>query len=629
MKQLLLLTLPGLAAGLIAWLLTPLTIWLAGRVGAIDAPGPRRIHDNPIPRLGGLAVVASAGIVMAAGAFGVPGAPAWVRNDVASGVMLGLIPILVVSIRDDIRSVRPLPKLMAHLAGAGIAISFGVVLPPTVHLFDYAIPLGWMAYPLSVLWLVGVTNAFNLVDGLDGLSAGLGFISCASLATVVLVAGRPDHAGVAILLAGSILGFLPYNMHPARVFLGDSGATAIGFILGCVTLTSSALLSAGFAAMLPMLLVGVPVADTLVSIVRRLISRLEHGTGNGVHEADLKHIHHRLLDLGLSHRRAVLTLYGVGLLLSGLTLMSLLMTRQQTGLLLLGLLLAGFLGLQRLGYGEFALLRRGVALKVYDIPMMRRAFFAVFVDMALVGLALYISAALKLDSWTMTGHRALLVHATTVLLPTQVILLWAFGVYKDSWRLAGIHEFQGLSAAILSASVLSLLLSIALGLADVPHSLYVIYGFVALAVTTASRVSYRMLEQARIRGARADTPVIIYGAGRGGVAAVREMLSNPEYGFRPAGFIDDDPTRSGRHVNGYPIMGGVEVLGAALAATGARVVVISSLKIPEDRVEQARQACDAAGARLLRMNIGFEEAAPPILPGGMPQTAQGEQPQEG
>ena len=629
MKQLILLTLPGLAAGLIAWLLTPLTIWLAGRVGAIDAPGPRRIHDNPIPRLGGLAVVASAGIVMAAGAFGVPGAPAWVRNDVASGVMLGLIPILVVSIRDDIRSVRPLPKLMAHLAGAGIAISFGVVLPPTVHLFDYAIPLGWMAYPLSVLWLVGVTNAFNLVDGLDGLSAGLGFISCASLATVVLVAGRPDHAGVAILLAGSILGFLPYNMHPARVFLGDSGATAIGFILGCVTLTSSALLSAGFAAMLPMLLVGVPVADTLVSIVRRLISRLEHGTGNGVHEADLKHIHHRLLDLGLSHRRAVLTLYGVGLLLSGLTLMSLLMTRQQTGLLLLGLLLAGFLGLQRLGYGEFALLRRGVALKVYDIPMMRRAFFAVFVDMALVGLALYISAALKLDSWTMTGHRALLVHATTVLLPTQVILLWAFGVYKDSWRLAGIHEFQGLSAAILSASVLSLLLSIALGLVDVPHSLYVIYGFVALAVTTASRVSYRVLDQARSRGARAGTPVIIYGAGRGGVAAVREMLSNPVYAFKPAGFIDDDPTRSGRHVNGYPIMGGVAALGAALAATGARVVVISSLKIPEDRVEQARRTCDAAGARLLRMNIGFEEAAPPILPGGMPQTAQGEQPQEG
>jgi hypothetical protein len=363
--------------------------------------------------------------------------------------------------------------------------------------------------------------------------------------------------------------------------------------------------------------------------VRRLVSRLEHGTGNGVHEADLNHIHHRLLDLGLSHRRAVLTLYAAGVLLSGLTLMSLLLTRQQTGLLLLGLLLAGFLGLQRLGYGEFALLKRGVALKVYDIPMMRRAFFAVFVDMALIGLALYVSAALKLDSWTMTGHRAVLVHATTVLLPTQVILLWAFGVYKDSWRLAGIHEFQGLSAAILSASVLSLLLSIALGLADVPPSLFAIYAFVALAVTTASRVSYRVLDQARNRGVQTGTPVIIYGAGRGGVAAVREMLSNPVYGFRPAGFIDDDASRSGRHVNGYPIMGGVEALDAALAATGARVVVISSLTIPEERVALARQTCETAGARLLRMNIGFEEAVPASLPDGVPRAAQSEQPQEG
>jgi UDP-GlcNAc:undecaprenyl-phosphate GlcNAc-1-phosphate transferase len=610
-KRLILLALPGLAAGLIAWCLTPLSIWLAGRVGAIDAPGPRRVHDTPVPRLGGLAVVASAAIVMAAGALGVPGAPAWVRTDVSTGVVAGLIPILAVSIRDDIRPVRALFKLLAQLTGAGIAISLGVVLPPTVHLFDYTIPLGWLAYPLSAFWLVGVTNAFNLVDGLDGLSAGLGFIACVSLAVVVLVAGRPDHAGVAILLAGSILGFLPYNLHPARVFLGDSGATAIGFILGCITLTSSALLSAGFATMLPVLLVGVPVADTLVSILRRTINQLEHGTGNGVHQADRNHIHHRLLDLGLGHQGAVLTLYGAGAALSGLALLSLLLTRQQTGLLLLGMLLAGFLGLQRLGYGEFALVRRGVALKMYDLPMMRRSFFVVFADVALIGLALYMSAALKLDSWTLLGHRTLLVQALTVLLPSQVILLWVFGVYQGSWRIAGVNDFLRLGVAILSASGMSLLLSVALGLSQVPPSLYVIYGFVALTVATATRASYQVLDQVRRRSARSGTPVLVYGAGLGGSAAAREMLSNPDCGFRPVGFIDDDPVRVGKRVTGYPIVCGVDGLDSALATTGARAVVISSPKIPEERMLQAQQVCDAAGARLLRMNIVFDEAKPP------------------
>jgi UDP-GlcNAc:undecaprenyl-phosphate/decaprenyl-phosphate GlcNAc-1-phosphate transferase len=614
-KQLVLLALPGLVAAVLAWVLTPLTIRLAGRLGAIDMPGPRRIHATPIPRLGGLAVIGAVAAVMTASALGLPGGPEWVRSGGAAGVGLGLLPVLAVSVRDDIRPVRVLPKLLAQIAGAVIAVSFGIMLPPIVHLFDYSIPLGWLVYPLSILWLVGVTNAFNLVDGLDGLSAGLGLISCVSLSMVVLVAGRPDHAAVAILLAGGILGFLPYNLHPARVFLGDTGATAIGFVLGCITLTSSALLSAGFATMLPVLLVGVPVADTLVSILRRTIGRLENGTGNGVHHADRRHIHHRLLDLGLSHRTSVLILYGVGAFLSGVALLSLLMTRQQTGLLLVGLLLAGLLGIQRLGYGEFAFVRRGVALRVFDLPMVRRAFFAVFVDIGLVGLALYVAAALKLDSWTLTGHRALLVEALTLLVPTQVLLFWMFGVYKGSWRLAGLHEFLWLCAAILSTAALGVLLSSAMDFTLVPPTLYGIYGFVALAATAASRASYRVLDQLRVRSEETGAPAILYGAGLGGSAAVREMLSNPAYGLTPVGFIDDDAARVGRHVNGYQVISGIDGLEAAIVKTGAQAVVVTSLKIPDDRVLQAQRICHAAGVRLLRMSIGFEGAMPAGQPG--------------
>jgi UDP-GlcNAc:undecaprenyl-phosphate GlcNAc-1-phosphate transferase len=304
-------------------------------------------------------------------------------------------------------------------------------------------------------------------------------------------------------------------------------------------------------------------------------------------------------------------------LLSGVALVSLLMTRQQTGLLLLGLLLAGFLGLQRLGYGEFALIKRGVALRVYDLPMMRRAFFVVFVDIGLVGLALYVSAALKLDSWTLAGHRPIVIQALSVLVPTQVVLLSLFGVYKGSWRLAGVHEFLWLGAAVLSAAALGVLLSAVMGFDLVPPSLYAIYGFVALAVTTASRVSYRALDSIRIRSVETGAPALLYGAGRGGSAAVREMLSNPACGLTPVGFIDDDPIRVGRHVNGYQVMSGINGLEAAIARTGAQAVVVTSLKIPDDRVLQAQRICETAGVKLLRMNIGFEEA----MPAGARETA--------
>lgn len=575
----------------------------------MDAPGPRRVHDTPIPRLGGVAVVSAIVIVVGFSAFVFPWGLDWAGRATTLGPIAGLIPILVVSIRDDIRHVRALPKFLAHLAGAGVAMWFGVLLPPTVQLFGYSIHLGWMVWPLSALWIVGVTNAFNLVDGLDGLAAGLGLISCAGLAAVLIISGRPTNASAAIMLGGSILGFLPYNLHPARVFLGDSGATAIGYLLACLTLTSSTRLSAGLATLLPVLLVGIPVADTLVSIVRRTISRLENGQGNGIHEADRNHIHHRLLALGLSHRRAVYTLYGIGSLMAGLALLSLLLTQQQSGLLLLGVLLAGFLGLQRLGYGEFALVRRGVALRVYDLPMLRRPFFAVFVDITLIGLSLYVSVALKLDSWSLSGKHDLIVSALSLLVPAQVTAFAVFGAYKGSWRLAGVHLFLRLSLAIVSASLMSLLLSVAAGFSTVPLSLFVIYAFVALAVTTGTRLSYRLLDHARVLTTQKGTPALIYGAGLGGSAAVREMLSNPAAGLRPVGFIDDNPVRMGKQVNGFAIICGVDGLAEAIAKTGAGAVVISSQKVPDERVLQAQQTCESAGARLLRMNIGFEPAA--------------------
>src|SRR5215475_487923 len=150
--------------------------------------------------------------------------------------------------------------------------------------------LGWLSVPLSLGWIVGVTNAFNIIDGLDGLSAGLALIAAMAMAAVFSFVGQPAMAGAALVLAGALVGFLPYNLHPARLFLGDTGATAIGFCLAAFALRGGSTLSSGFAALLPVLILGLPIADTLIAMVRRTLHRMEHHTG-GVFVADRDHIH--------------------------------------------------------------------------------------------------------------------------------------------------------------------------------------------------------------------------------------------------------------------------------------------------------------------------------------------------
>ena len=624
MKQLIALFAPAAVAGFLAWLLTPASVWLALRVGAIDEPGPRRVHTQPVPRLGGLAVVASTVTLLGAGAIGIPWAPRWAAPTVSFGILAGLAPILAVSIRDDISHMRALPKFIAHGMGAAVAMAFGVLLPPTVHLFGVPVSLGWMAIPLSALWLIGVTNAFNIVDGLDGLSAGLGLISAASLAGVLLMTHEPGNAAAVLVLGGSIVGFLPYNIHPARVFLGDSGATAIGYLLGCFTLAGPALLSSGLATLIPVLLVGVPVADTIVSMARRMLSRLETGSGNRFYEADHNHIHHRLLVLGLSHQKAVLTLYAAGGLLSLMALASLLLTKQQSGYLLGGILLAGLIGLNRLGYGEFALLRRGVALRFYDLPVLRRSFFVVFVDIAVIAVALYLSIGLKLDDWDPAVTRGHLLAMLAVLTPATVISFTWLGMYRGSWRLAGIEDFWRLCLAVVCGSLAGLALFAMIVPSEVPFSLFGVYTFVALVLANGTRVSYRLADQFRMRASIGGEPAVIYGAGIGGASAVREMLSNSLLGLTPVGFIDDNPARAGKSVNGYPILGDVDQTEAVLAQSGAKVVVVSSHKITEEKVAQVRRVCEVRGVRLLRMHIGFEEVGlepSPVFAGAPPLVA--------
>jgi UDP-GlcNAc:undecaprenyl-phosphate GlcNAc-1-phosphate transferase len=298
------------AAGVLALLLTPGVRALGRRWGLVDVPGQRKIHTESVPRLGGVgvtlaAVLALAGAVVA-GAADVEG---W------RPVLLGGLVVFAVGLWDDLRPVRPAVKLLFQVAGAAVPVALGVRIDH-VTILGTTLGLGLLAVPFTLLWIVGLTNAFNLMDGLDGLATGLAIIAAATCAAVSISRGDAQGGLLLVALLGALCGFLPYNFNPATIFLGDSGSLVVGYVLAVTAITGLQKGATALAVAVPLLIFALPISETVLSVVRRT-----RGLGlRHVFSADREHIHYRLLGLGFSHRNAVLLLYVVSLALALLAL---------------------------------------------------------------------------------------------------------------------------------------------------------------------------------------------------------------------------------------------------------------------------------------------------------------------
>lgn len=602
---------PAALAALLSFALTPFARWASVGLGAIDQPGPRKVHEEPMPRLGGTAVLLSVALVLVAGRSGLLGPYLRLGEPLASGIALGLVPVVAISLLDDVRGVRVRWKALAHLVAALVAVTAGVALNPEIHFLGAPFRIGLLAIPLSVLWIVGVTNAFNLVDGLDGLSAGLALISAASLGAVFLVAGERVTASCVFVLAGALLGFLPFNAYPAKIFLGDTGAASVGFMLACFALKGGPPLSAGFATALPLLVLGLPVAETLISMARRLVHRVEaHGTG--VFDADRDHIHHRLLSFGVGHRQAVLILYGVGMLCAAVGFVSLFLTSHQAGLLLTAALLAAFIGVQRLGYDEFALLRKGVVLKVYNAPVVRSALFAVFFDLGLIGISYYVAQGLKSDVWALSTPTPGVLTLVGLLALATIAFFWAFGLYRGTWRLAGLDDVEKCGVAVAASAAFVWAVSPWFMRERASTSQLVVYALVATGFVWGSRLSYRLLQNRSWKASTAGQPVLIYGAGNAGVAALRELRRNPARGMKPVGFLDDDPRLRGKTVSGLHVIGSFESLETSIEQVHALGIAISTSKVPDERIRRIREVALRNSVAVYKFEIRFDsEGGPP------------------
>jgi UDP-GlcNAc:undecaprenyl-phosphate GlcNAc-1-phosphate transferase len=290
--------------------LVPLVRALAFRIGAVSVPGGRHVHDRQVPRLGGVAMCI-AFFVPLAGVLVVENDVTLVASEQAShmiGLAVGGIVMCTLGVLDDTKNVRALYKLAVQVGVAMIAYGLGYRIDVIRTPFFGDLSMGIFSMPITIMWIVGIVNAINLIDGLDGLAAGVVFFAGVTNLVVALLAGSMLVALLMSALLGAVLGFLLFNFNPARIFMGDSGSYFLGYLLATISLLGSMQrASTAVSLVVPILALGVPIFDTLFSMVRRVLER------RSIFSPDRGHLHHRLLDMGLTHRRAVLILYGVSL----------------------------------------------------------------------------------------------------------------------------------------------------------------------------------------------------------------------------------------------------------------------------------------------------------------------------
>jgi len=327
-------------------LLTPVVKKLAYLVGAVDKPDVRKVHRTDMPRLGGVAIyLGFAGALVA-----VQPLSRW-----ELGLLIGGTIIVITGVLDDIRGLPPKVKLAAQVAAACVLVWFGITVEFITHPFDGMIFLGKLGIPVTILWIIGITNALNLIDGLDGLAAGTAVIAAVTMATVAWFEGQTLVASFALILGAAVLGFLPYNFCPARMFMGDSGSMFLGFTLGALAVEGLTKGTAFISVFIPIIILGIPILDTLFAIIRR------YRNHRPIFEADKEHLHHLLLEMGFTHRQAVLVIYAINVFLGVSAIVLNILSTEQGIIALILLVTIIWLGADRIGIFRRMLKKKSVS----------------------------------------------------------------------------------------------------------------------------------------------------------------------------------------------------------------------------------------------------------------------------
>jgi UDP-GlcNAc:undecaprenyl-phosphate GlcNAc-1-phosphate transferase len=522
---------------------------------------------------------------------------------------------------DDLRRIPPSVKFFFQII-AGLIVALTCCKIEGISLPFGSINLGIWSIPVTVIWVVAITNAINLLDGLDGLAAGTSLIVCLATFGISLFNQNIGISLVSVILAGSIFGFLKYNFHPASIFLGDSGAYFLGFILSVLPLMSSLKGTTTIAILIPILALGLPIMDTALSMFRRLLKSLHildvdrdknvvkffFLDGWSIFKADRDHIHHRLLQMGFTQKKAVAFLYIVSLILGGLAFSSVYFKNINYALFLATIGIASYIGIKKLGYTEIQFLRNGTLLPLFDAPGFNFKILRIFVDMAFIALAYYLALLLRFEGGFDPSIKEYYVKTIPLVLPVKLGIFYISSLYKGAWRYTGVSDLIKILKAVALGCILSaMLLWIIPGYGVISRAVFIIDFNLLFFFLIGERSSFRILEHLYLSKNHRGRKILIYGVGKGSVHALNEFINNPRLDLSPVGFIDEDERNKGKQVNGYPVLGSLDSLEAILKKNSISEIVVTSDNISEDRMERLSQICYSYQISLRRFQTRLEE----------------------
>ena len=586
---------PPLVSLALALVLTPIVRMLARRFGFIAKPKTDRWHKKPTAMMGGVAIWLA---VIATYLVLVPHTGAgWVVAGAASFLFF-------VGLADDLLHFKPYQKLIGQVIGAAIVVNYGLVLPWTRYL-----PLNMV---ITIFWLVGITNAVNLLDNMDGLATGIAAIASGFLAFNFATSNQMTEAMMLSVFTAALIGFLIYNSNPASIFMGDSGSMFIGFFVASSSLIN---ISGGRSRTLvvlavPILVLFIPIFDaTFVTILRKL-------SGRAASQGGRDHTSHRLVALGLSEKRAVLLLYGLATTSGVLAVLvrqlkpdvSLaLLILLTVGLTLLGVYLAGVKG-----YDEEADVRAARDNPLFGFLIdfsYKRRIFEVSLDVVLIVLAYWSAYAMLFGPFSDSPAWKLFLRTVPVLVVVRLAAFLFFGVYRGIWRYTGMDDLVAFAKAVVTGSILSVIIILfKFRFQGFSRAVFLLVAMVMLTFLASSRIAFRFFRQVLPAANKENGKrVLIYGAGDAGELLLRELLNNRELRYAPVGFMDDDANKHGKLIHGFRVFGGNGSFARIITEQQVEQVLISTPRITEERIAEIWSECDARSIELKRMSIRIED----------------------
>ncbi len=602
--------------------LIPLVRRFSLRIGKLSQPRDDRWHHQPTPTLGGIGIFLSfglcLGIVLLVSLF-----PGSMSNEVRGlaqggllnrwGLLIGAVIVFGLGLYDDLKRLSPQTKLVGQILATTVIIALGY----TTRFFTPQISNSLIAQIpnilLTYIWMIGITNAINLLDNMDGLAGGISLITAGILSFLFWRAGNLNLFMFSMALTGSILGFLFYNFPPASIFMGDSGSQFLGFTLAALAIARQPQASNVFAVIgVPTLLFLLPILDTTLVTVTRLLR------GQSPAQGGRDHASHRLIAFGLTERQAVLALYGVALL-AGLAaigieaLRSINSVSYSLSLVFVPVLVIA-LALVTAYLGRFKMVTNTTAGNqptftriILDLTY-RRRLLEVILDFFLIAVACYLAFLIRYGLVLKENHLALYLQTLPVALVAGYLSMFLIGVYRGIWRYVGVDDWLRYAWAAMISVILTwigttYLMRITPLVSEFVFLFFGIFLFLGLAI---SRSSFRIMDL--ISGKRtkeAEERVLIFGAGDTGEMALRWIMMNPQLKYRPVGFVDDDPLVLGRQIHGVEVLGNLDQLEAILQRKQIHGVIYAGIS-DTPTLNQLVARCAVHSCWVKRLHLEFE-----------------------